>query len=175
MALDEYPQLAIHGFKWPKRPTAQTMGYLLGADKFGHWLGIVAGSRWQASNGQQGTFEQAFVKLIPANAYWSACFNLSGKLIDVDIVLPHQWNDQLVEEVDLEIDLLKMADGSIEIRDQAEFAAVCQRWPMPASLIEQVHSTTAQIYQQLATGIEPFKTVGALRLAQFLQQSAAEK
>ncbi|MBM7844893.1 DUF402 domain-containing protein [Herpetosiphon giganteus] len=175
MSLAAYPLMAIHGFKWPKRPTAQATGYLLGADQFGHWLGIAAGSAWQHSNGQQGMFEQAFVKLIPPNAYWSACFNLSDKLIDVDIVLPNQWHDQLVEEIDLEIDLLKMADGSIEIRDQAKFAAVCQRWPIPAAIIEQVHTTTAQIYQQLQAQVEPFKHVGARRLAQFLQHVAAEK
>lgn len=174
MSLAAYPLMAIHGFKWPKRPTAQATGYLLGADQFGHWLGIAAGSAWQHNNGQHGRFEQAFVKLIPSHAYWSACFNLHDKLIDVDIVLPNQWHDQLVEEIDLEIDLLKLADGSIEIRDQAEFAAVCQRWPMSAAIIEQVHATTTQIYQQLQAQVEPFKHVGAQRLAQFLQHVAAE-
>ncbi|GAA5527243.1 hypothetical protein Hgul01_01027 [Herpetosiphon gulosus] len=169
-----YPQITIHGFKWPKRPTAQAIGYLLGTDQFGHWLGIIAGSVWHHSNGQQGTFEQSFVKLIPYNAYWSACFNRSGKLIDVDIVLPHIWDNQLVEEVDLEIDLLKMDDGRLEIRDQAVFTAVCQRWPMPASQIDQVHATTTQIYQQLATEAEPFKLVGQQWLADFLQQIEAK-
>lgn len=170
MALDMYPKIAIHGFKWPKRPTAQAIGYLIGTDQFGHWLGIIAGSVWQHCNGQQGTFEQSFVKLIPYNAYWSACFNCSGKLIDVDIVLPHIWANQLIEEVDLEIDLLKMDDGRLEIRDQAEFAVVFQQWPMLTSLIDQVHATTTQIYQQLATEAEPFKRVGVQWLALFLQQ-----
>ncbi len=174
MPLDKYPLIAIHGFKWPKRPTAQTTGYLLGADQYGHWLGIVAGSLWHASNGQQGSFEHSFVKLITHDAYWSACFNLSGKLIDVDIVMPNMWNDQLVEEIDLEIDLLKLDDGRLEIRDQAEFAAVCQTWPMPPSIVDQVHATTTEIYQQLHDQVEPFKTIGPQRLAWFLQQLTTE-
>lgn len=165
-----YPQIRIHGFKWPKRPMAQAIGYLLGADQYGYWIGIAAGGVWHHSNGQQGRFEQSFVKLIPYNAYWSACFNPSDTLIDVDIVLPNNWNHRLVEEIDLEIDLLKMDDGRLEIRDEADFAEVCQRWPMPANLIEQVQATTKHIYQQLHEEAEPFKLVGAQWLADFLQQ-----
>jgi len=45
---------------------------------------------------------------------------------------------------------------------------------MPTSLIEHVHATTTQIYQQLATKVEPFKLVDAQWLARFLQQLEAE-
>lgn len=45
---------------------------------------------------------------------------------------------------------------------------------MPTSLIEHVHATTTQLYQQLATKVEPFKLVDAQWLARFLQQLEAE-
>jgi hypothetical protein len=39
-----YPLIEVRGFKWPCRPTAVAMAYLLGKDTFGQWLGVWGGS-----------------------------------------------------------------------------------------------------------------------------------
>ena len=114
--------IEIRGFKWPHRSTAVAKGHLLGEDAFGRWLGIAQGEPWwSVGETRSGVFESSFVKLVPSNTFWTACFRPTDPLIDVDIVLPVRWTDDVLEEVDLELDVLRFADGSVQIRDQEEF------------------------------------------------------
>lgn len=95
---------------------------LLGEDTFGRWLGIARGELWWDRDGTRtGRFDHSFVKLVPRGTFWTVCFHTMEPLIDVDIVLPVRWYGGVLEEVDLELDVLRSASGRVSVRDQAEF------------------------------------------------------
>ncbi|CAN5709787.1 hypothetical protein BH10CHL1_BH10CHL1_28030 [soil metagenome] len=163
--------IEVRGFKWPRRPTAVTTARLLGDDIFGRWLGITRGDPWwTADRSRVGVFEQSFVKLVPSGTFWTACFNATNPMVDIDIVLPVCWIDNTLEEVDLELDILRLDDGSIHVRDQDEFARVQAAWNIPQEIATQAKAACDHVYALIEQGSEPFKTIGHTWLSRFLAE-----
>ena len=79
-----------------------------------------------------------------------------------------QWKDDVLEEVDLELDILRFTDGTVQVRDQDTFTQVQRAWPMPSDVVVQAESTCAQLRTLVEGGIEPFGAVGSEWLARFL-------
>lgn len=171
--MSSYPLIEVHGFKWPRRPTAVAVACLLGRDTFGRWIGIPRGNPWwTADRSRSGVFEQSFVKLVPNDTYWTACFNLTSPIVDVDIVLPVRWRGHILEEVDLELDILHAADGQVSVRDRDVFEQVRAAYAMPPAIATQAETACAQIRRRVEQGAEPFGTVGQAWLVRFI--AAAE-
>jgi len=159
----------IRNFKWPRRPTANATGYLLGQDRFGLWLGIKAGSHWWApDDSKRGIFASSFVKLIPEDTFWTVCFQLSDPIVDVDIVVPVCWLDGAVEEIDLELDVVRSADGTVRVRDQEEFDRVRKQYSMPGDISTRAEATCEEIRKLVEGESEPFGSVGRGWLSRFL-------
>ncbi len=163
------PSIEIRGFKWPRRPTAVAHARLLGADHYGRWLGITQGHPWWAADhSRAGVFELSFVKVVPSGTFWSACFHQVDPVVDVDIVLPVRWDGNILEEVDLELDVLRNRDGHTDVRDRDQFEQTHAAWPMPADVIAQAEATCDQVYAWVEQGVEPFGIVGQAWLMRFL-------
>jgi hypothetical protein len=169
-----HPLIEVRGFKWPHRPTAVAVACLLGEDTFGRWLGVTRGDPWwTADRSRAGVFVQSFVKVVPSDTFWTACFNLVDPVVDVDIVLPVRWVDGALEEVDLELDILRLADGSVRIRDQDEFDRVRAEWSMPDAIAAQAEVTCMHVRALVERGSEPFDKVGRAWPARFLAETDA--
>lgn len=169
MSLPQYRRIEVRGFKWPRHPTVVVIVYLLGEDEYGRWLGIARGDQWRAADySRSGVFGNSFIKLVPHGTFWSACFNVNDPVVDVDIVLPVNWVGDTLEEVDLELDVLRLSDGTVHVRDRDEFARVCETWSMPADVVAQAEMCCEQIRAQVEQCVEPFGTIGFAWLARFL-------
>jgi hypothetical protein len=164
------PTIEVRGFKWPRRPTyAPVPAHLLGEDVFGRWLGVAKGTPWRSADGSRsGVMLQPLVKLVPADTYWTCCFHPVDPVVDIDLVLPVRWLENTLEEIDLELDVLRFADGRIEVRDQAEFAHLHQELGLPDAVTAKVLQTAEELRALLARNAEPFATVGHERLARFI-------
>jgi len=163
--------IEVRGFKWPRRSTTVAAACLLGEDAFGRWLGIAKGAPWWAADhSRSGVFEVSFVKLVPSDTFWTACFHPVDPVVDVDIVLPVRWVDGAIEEVDLELDILRSADGSVQVRDREAFALVQEAWTMPGDIVEQAEETCEMIRAMVEQGAEPFEAVGRAWLRGFLTE-----
>ncbi len=119
------------------------------------------------------------VKVVPHDAYWSACFALTDPVVDVDIVLPARWDGDRLEETDLELDVLRASDGRVRVRDEeafarVRFARVRMEWGLPDPIAARALATCADIQARLAAHAEPFGMVGPAWLARFLADAAAE-
>lgn len=172
--LRDCPAIEVRGFKWPRRPTAVAGAYLLGEDAFGRWLGVLRGNTWRAADGfQSGVFERSFVKLVPSGTFWTVCFQAADPVVDVDIVLPVQWHAGVLEEVDLELDILRAADGSVRVRDQDEFEHVRATWAMPDQIAAQAEAECRRIRVLVEQGAEPFGAVGRGWLGRLLDAERA--
>src|SRR5919202_943389 len=88
-------------------------------------------------------------------------------VVDVDIVLPVHWSDDVLEEVDLELDILCSAGGSVHVRDREAFDRVREVWAMPDDIAAQAEATCQQIRTLVEQGAEPFGTVGRAWLSRF--------
>jgi len=164
------PAIEIRSFKWPRRPTyIPSPLQFLGEDEFGRWLGVAAGIPWRSADGtRSGVMEHPLVKLVPPDTYWTCCFHPVDPVIDIDLVLPVRWLENAFEEIDLELDVLRFADGRIEVRDQAEFARLHQELGLSATTAAKVTQTAEELCTLLAQGAEPFASIGRERLARFM-------
>ena len=171
--MSKHRVIKVRGFKWPRRATGNALACLLGEDEFGRWLGVARGTPWWAADrSRSGVFETSFVKLVPRGTYWTACFNAVDPVVDVDIILPVRWVDGVLDEVDLELDILRAADGSIQVRDREAFARVQEVWPMPDDVAKQAEETCELVRALVERGAEPFDAVGRAWLSQFLAETS---
>lgn len=165
--------IEVRAYKWPHRPTGVAQARLLGEDAFGRWLGVTGGTPWWAADhSHAGVFETSFVKVVPDGAFWTACFNLGDPLVDVDIVLPVRWVGDVLEEVDLELDILRTPDGDVRLRDREAFDRVREAWDMPDDVVIQAEETCERIRALVERGAEPFGDVGRAWLARFLADAS---
>lgn len=168
--------IEVRVFKWPRRHTGVAMAYLLGEDEFGRWLGVTKGDPWWAADrSRSGVFVISFVKVVPSGTFWTACFNPADPVVDVDIVLPVRWADDVLEEVDLELDVLRSADGSVRVRDREEFDRVREAWAMPGDVAAQAEETCDRVRALVELGAEPFGDVGRAWLSCFLAEAGATR
>ena len=160
--------IEVRLFKWPRRPTGVAHERFLGRDKHGVWLGVSRGdSFWTPDAMRGGVFEQTLVKVIPDGAYWTACFQDIEPSIDVDIVYPVSWNGSILDEIDLELDVLRYTNGRVLVRDHDKFEQVRLREQLPDEVTKQAESACARVRQFVEEGIEPFGTAGRDWLARF--------
>ena len=163
--------IEVRGFKWPRRSTDVTVACLLGEDAFGRWLGVARGTLWWAADrSRSGVFERSLVKLVPSGTFWTACFHPVDPVVDVDIVLPVRWVDGALEEVDLELDILRYTDSGVQVRDREAFTRVQKAWAMPDDIAEQAEETCERVRALVERGAEPFDAVGRAWLSRFLAE-----
>jgi len=161
--------IEVRGFKWPHRPASVALCSFLGEDDFGRWLGVTKGSSWwTADRSNAGVFTHSFVKLVPNNTFWSACFHPIGLAVDVDIILPVHWSGNILEEVDLELDILRSHDGDVWVRDQDTFERIRTEWAMPNEIVVEAQDTCNHIRSLVEQATEPFGNIGLLWLSHFL-------
>jgi hypothetical protein len=168
--------IEVRGFKWPRRPTAVAAAHLLGEDEHGRWLGVAAGDPWWAADrSRSGVFEGPLVKVVPDGTFWTACFYPGDPAVDVDIVLPVRWVEDALEEVDLELDVLGSADGTVRVRDRDEFERVRVGWMMPDDVATRAEEACERLRSLVEQRAEPFGEVGPAWLTRFLADADVQR
>ena len=69
-----------------------------------------------------------------------------------------------VHVVDLDLDVVLLHDGTVELLDEDEFAEHQVRYGYPAEVVAQALATADELLARVAAGDEPFGTVGPTRL-----------
>jgi len=133
----------------------------LGADRYGTWLGAVAGTVVELGTpGKSFTTEHATVRLVPPDAWWVALFFPQPNPWDVycDITTPPLWTgSERVTMADLDLDLLRArADRRVEILDEDEFANNAAVYRYPAEVVDTARVTARRLRVEMSAGTEPF-------------------
>ncbi len=150
--------------KWDGSPHWRTTMSYLGADEHGHWLGNHPGTEvTRPGAAYRGT--AMTVKLIPHVGWFLANLNQPPVRVTayIDITsTPEFGRDEegwLLGAVDLDLDVVRTADGRVWIDDEDEFAEHSVRYGYPAEVIARARATADQVLDAVRTGAEPYGTV----------------
>jgi uncharacterized protein len=141
---------------------------LLGEDEHGVWSGAAAPSTMRRGDGAEVVFDQAQIMLFPRDAWWTAAFIDAPSPTEIycDITTPVQWpSANEVTMIDLDLDVRRRRDGSIELLDSEEFAEHQVKYGYPADVIGEARRSAAWLQAALADGREPFTSTYLAYLA----------
>ena len=146
--------------KWGGAVHWQEPAVWLGRDRFGTWLYSSAASpSWRP----QATFLRAVdaVWLVP-DAPWVATFSSEGAPVRVyvDVTTAPQWSstdDGLrIEVVDLDLDVVRPADGEPFVDDEDEFAEHRVSLGYPPEVVDLARRTADDLLAQVTGRVTPF-------------------
>lgn len=155
--------VTVQYFKYPRIPHWRHPDLqLLGTDEHGTWLGAPTGTAVQRADEAAVILDRPFVQLIAPDRWWTLIVNQGGKYpIYVDITTPPTWSgDDRVELVDLDLDVIRRADGSVEVLDEEEFVEHAASLAYPDRMVAAARATTAEVVLAITQGREPFGDAG---------------
>jgi uncharacterized protein len=144
----------------------------LGSDEYGWWYGTRAGVPMRRGFEEPITLGHDFVVLVPAEGSWIASWNGPAEPrteIYVDVTSVPVRTPTTVEAVDLDLDVIRMRDGSVHLLDEDEFAEHQVLYAYPPDVIAQAVATADDLIARVSAHHEPFGAVGAAWLARFVQ------
>ena len=153
----------FQAYKHPRTPHWRYEAIHLGTDEHGTWLGIPGGTPAQRGKEPQTTFRLPLVKLIPDGAWWTMEVNgYPGEPeIYVDICTPASWSGtELVEMVDLDLDVIRMRDGTVQLIDEDEFEQHRRDLGYPPSMVTNTRVTAAEMVLAVEARRPPFDDTG---------------
>jgi protein associated with RNAse G/E len=165
--------VTIQYFKYPDQLHWRHDTTRLGADEFGVWLGIPAAATVQRGHEPAMAIGRDAVQLITPDRWWSLIYNGDADDFEVyvDIATPPVWEaDDRVTMFDLDLDVVRHQDGTVQVLDEDEFLDHQVRFAYPERLIAAARASTAEVVLALKGNREPFATVAASWLARLNRQ-----
>ncbi len=156
--------VTVQYFKYPDLLHWRLDTFQLGEDEFGAWLAIPTGATMQRGHEAERTMNRDAVLLIAPDRWWSLIYNGPNDDIEVyvDIVTPAVWErPDRVTMFDLDLDVVRRQDGTVEILDEDEFDDHRVSRSYPQRLVDGARTATAAIYLALERREEPFEAVAA--------------
>ncbi len=144
--------------KWPDRLHWQFEAQRLGEDDHGVWLYAPPHTIAQRGHEPPRPIETGFVIAVPQDEHWIAEFyrDHPWHSVYVNIGTPPQWAGDRVTQVDLDLDVVRRIDGSVEVLDEDEFLDHQVRYEYPQDLIDATRAATDRAVELLLERIEPF-------------------
>jgi len=161
--------MEIRFTKWGGRLHWHYPAEPLGTDQYGLWLGSQAGDFIRRGREEPVVRPHDNVLLVPAHGCWIATWigGDSDVALYIDVTTEPSVREGVVSAVDLDLDVVRLRDGTVQVLDEDEFAVHQVRYGYPAEIIAQARATTDELVAQVSAGVEPFATQGAARLAAF--------
>jgi hypothetical protein len=136
-------------------------GHRLGEDEHGVWVGCPAGTVGQRGAEPPITWDWRHVMCFPRSTWWTATFNAPPQRTEIycDISTVPEWHGAEVRMIDLDLDVIRRRDGTVEVVDEDEFAEHQVRYGYPESVIAQAQASCDRLAKSVGEGAEPFATV----------------
>jgi uncharacterized protein len=132
----------------------------LGEDEHGIWLGCQAGSSARRGYEPPVFYTHAYVLLIPKDGWWTATFNdLSERWVEIycDVTTVPQWpGSGEVTMVDLDLDVLRRWDGTLETVDEDEFEEHRIRYGYPPDVVHGARRAAQWLHAAIGQNADPF-------------------
>ncbi|HJU52286.1 MAG TPA: DUF402 domain-containing protein [Acidimicrobiia bacterium] len=156
--MSELSRVQVDMRKWPDRKHWQFTGLRLGEDAYGTWLFTPEGSVAQRGSEPPISLATGFVGLVPPNAWWMAEFywNHPSYEVYVNISTPVDRDGDRMTSIDLDLDIIRRLDGTVEILDEDEFLEHSIRYAYPPELIGSARRAAERAAEALFDGDEPY-------------------
>lgn len=154
-------EVVVQYWKHPRTPHWRQSMRRLGVDEHGAWLGMDEGAWFQRADEPPVPSPTPMVQLIVPGAWWTLLYNGPRHRypVYVDVIRPVTWTTPAcVEMVDLDLDVVRLPDGSVEVLDADEFAAHQVELGYPAAWVAGAEHAAAEVVEMLRDGVEPFAT-----------------
>lgn len=150
--------------KHPATPHWQHRMRLLGEDGWGVWLGVGDGRLVRKGEVEWRDVGRDFVQVVVPGAWWTAMVNEPGFPVEVyvDVVSPAVWDGGVVTMVDLDLDVVRTADGEVLVVDEDEFELHRRVLGYPEDWVARAPAVAAEVAGMLA-GDEPSLLVAGRR------------
>jgi protein associated with RNAse G/E len=135
----------------------------LGDDELGAWLWGVSGRTMY--RGDDGLFvtEYPVLILIVPDEWWSVSWWVGHPEVDiyVNISTPAVWSDGRIVATDVDLDVIRYADGRVEVVDREEFELHQELYDYPQAIIDAAESATARAHELVLANVPPFDGTAA--------------
>ncbi len=130
----------------------------LGEDEHGMWLGAPPNSESRRGYEPPVVHRQAHVLLFPRDAWWTAAFNDEPRRTEIycDVTTVPVWRDDEVTMIDLDLDVLRRRDGTVELHDEDEFDLHRERYGYPDDVVAAARTAAQWLHGALSGPTEPF-------------------
>lgn len=132
----------------------------LGEAQDGRWLFIKQGT--PVTRPGTGSYDHPCdaVALIPEEGLWTATWLVDWEpSLYVDIAQLREVGDARILSVDLDVDVVRHNDGSVEVLDEDEFEQHRGVLGYPIELVRAVSEATSQLAKRVGVHDAPFGTV----------------
>ncbi|WP_203820759.1 DUF402 domain-containing protein [Paractinoplanes ferrugineus] len=157
--------------KWGGKRHWRFLAEPLGSDGFGWWYGCPRGTSMRRGFEEPVVADYDFIVLVPADGAFVASFNGPSHpnlSMYVDVTSVPVREEGVVEAVDLDLDVVRLWDGSVRLLDEDEFEEHQVLYGYPAEVIDQARATADELLDRIGWRQEPFGAVGDAWLARFL-------
>jgi protein associated with RNAse G/E len=148
--------------KWGGRRHWTYDAIRLGEDEHGIWLGGPAGTEMDRPD-QRLVLDFPSAVLVPHGRPWVAAFNADapqarriGYEVYIDVSTVPHWDGDTMTACDLDLDVVRRWDGTVEVLDEEEFSDHQVSLGYPAEVIAQAEGSAQECHDLLMRGAEPF-------------------
>jgi len=142
----------------------------LGRDRFGWWIGSRAGTELRRGFEEPVVVGHDFVVLVPDRGRWIAAWNGPEETelaLYIDVTDEPVRRPDRVEAVDLDLDVVRLRDGTVRLLDEDEFEEHQVLYGYPAEEIALARATADELLAMVSARQEPFGEVGESWLAAY--------
>lgn len=152
----------VQFLKYPDRLHWRHDMVLLGEDHHGVWLGAPAGTIVQRGEEPPIPWRHPFVQLVPHLGWFAMIRNLHPVRYElyVDITAGAHLDGDRAEMVDLDLDVVRRVDGTVEVLDEDEFLVHRQTLGYPDWMADRARATAAEVAVAVELRREPFASAG---------------
>ncbi len=147
--------------KWGDRPHWVYPGVYLGEDAHGDWIGFPKGTYFFRPGAEYvAPYHQ--VGLIPhadlAERGWMAAFHAAGGPVQVyvDIATPPVWDGAVLRSVDLDLDIVRGANGRVWVDDEDEFAQHRVAYGYPEEVVRAACASCDHVHAAVRDARPPY-------------------
>jgi len=158
--------------KWGGHPHYRGLVHVLGEDEHGTWLWGPAGRTIYRGDTALFVAEHDALTVVVPGAWWAPAWWIGHPTLElyVNINTPAVWDDERIVTVDLDLDVIRSRDGTVEVVDRDEFELHQVQYAYPRDLIESAERATAEVHDLVSRNCPPFDGVAA---ATWLERASA--
>lgn len=159
--------------KWRDIPHYGHEGWLLGEDEHGVWIELRAGVPVYRGADVLFLGPHRGVMLAPRGSGWLAWFPSVTERFSlyVDIVCEMTHALDAISMIDLDLDVIRYADGRVALVDEDEFELHQRELGYPADVIAAAQRSAHQVLEAVVADAPPFDGSAAARWAKVVERA----